>query len=147
MVILDIVFTGRTTQPALFNCVALVALKSFTKFTGKHLWQNLSIDKLANYRLAALFKKRLQQRCLHVNFLEFLWTAFSQNENYCFQGIMGKKSVSGSRTLPFVTFDRKCPFAESSVILMHFCVISRHFWVKLHKKCPFLKIPNAALKF
>ena len=38
-------------------------------------------------------------------------------------------------------------FAKSSVILTHFCVISRHFWIKLHKKCPFLKIPNAALKF
>ena len=75
-----------------------------------------------------------------MNFLKFLQTAFLQNENYCLQGIIGKKSVSGSWTLPFVTFDRKCPFAESSVILMH-------FWVKLHKKCPFLKILNAALKF
>ena len=28
-------------------------------------------------------------------------------------------------------------FAKSSVILTHFYVISRHFWVKLHKKCPY----------
>ena len=37
-----------------------------------------------------------------------------------FQGIIQNKSASGSRTLPFVTFD---------------------------KKCTFLKIPNAALKY
>ena len=77
-------FSWKSTQPALFNCVALGALKSFTKFTGKHLWQSLSFDKLANYRLAALLKKRLQCRCLHVNFMKFLQTAFLQNENYCF---------------------------------------------------------------
>ena len=29
-------------------------------------------------------------------------------------------------------------FAKSSVIWTHFCVISRHFWVRLHKKYPFL---------
>ena len=64
------------------------------------------------------------------------------------QGIIQKKSVCGSRTLPFVIFDKKsAPFAESSVILRHFCVTLRHFCIKLHKKCPFLKIPDAALKF
>ena len=41
----------------------------------------------------------------------------------------------------------KALFAKSSVILTHCRVISRHFWVKLNKKCPFLKIPDAALKF
>ena len=55
--------------------------------------------------------------------------------------------LSGSRTLSFVTFDKKFPFYQSSVILMHFCVISRHFWVKLLKKFPFLKISKTALKF
>ena len=71
-------------QPALFNCVALGALKSFEKFTGKHLWWSLSFDKLANYTLAALLKKKLQHKCFHVNFTKFLWTTFSQNENKCF---------------------------------------------------------------
>ena len=68
----------------MFNCVASGALKSFAKFTGKHLWQSLSFDKLANYRLAPLLKKRLQHRCFHMNFTKFLQTAFLQNENYCF---------------------------------------------------------------
>ena len=78
------IFSWKSTQPALFNCVALGALKSFAKFTGKHLWQSLSFDKLANYSLAALFKKRLQHRCFSVNFMKFLRTAFSQNKDYCF---------------------------------------------------------------
>ena len=47
------------------------------------------------------------------------------------QGII-QKSAPGNLMLPFVIFDIKCPFAKSSVILTHFCVISRHFWVKLH---------------
>ena len=41
--------------------------------------------------------------------------------------------------LPLVLFDRKYPFSKNSVIL-------RHFWVKLCQKCPFLQIPDAALK-
>ena len=78
------IFSWKSTQPALFNCVALGALKSFAKFLGKHLWQGLSFNKLANCRLAALLKKRLQHRCFHVNFTTFLRTAFSQNGNYHF---------------------------------------------------------------
>ena len=50
-----------------------------------------------------------------------------------FQGIIQKKSSSGNWMFPFVTFAKSALFAKSSVILMH-------FWVKLHKKCPFLKI-------
>ena len=64
-----------------------------------------------------------------------------------YQGIIQKKSASGSRTLPFAMFDKKCPFCQSCVILTYFCVISMYFWVKLHKKSPFLRIPNAGLKF
>ena len=41
-------------------------------------------DKLANYRLAALLKKRLWYRCFHVNFTKFLWSVFLQNKNCCF---------------------------------------------------------------
>ena len=33
------------------------------------------------------------------------------------------------------------------MLLFYICVISRHLWVKRHKKCPFYKIPNTALKF
>ena len=42
--------------------------------------------------------------------------------------------------LPLVRFDKKSSrFPRNSVIL-------RYFWVKLRQKCPFLKIPDAALK-
>ena len=47
---------------------------------------------------------------------------------------------------PLQHLTKSALFAKSS-ILTHFCVILRDFWVKLHKKCPFMKIPNAALKF
>ena len=66
-------FSWKSTQPALFNCVALGALKSFIKFTRKHLWQSHFFDNLANYRLAALLKKRLQQWCFHVNAAASMW--------------------------------------------------------------------------
>ena len=46
------------------------------------------------------------------------------------QGIK-KKSAFGSLTLPFVIFVKKVPFFSISSIIL------RHFWVKLHKKCPF----------
>ena len=56
--------------------------------------------------------------------------------------------MSGSQMLPIVKFDKKLSFLpKNSVILGHFCIILRHFKVKLHKKLSFLKIPDAALKF
>ena len=55
----------------------------------------------------------------------FCWSSFPESP---LQGIIQKKSTSGSQMLPFVIFDKKSAlFAKSSVIL-------RHFWVKLHKK-------------
>ena len=63
-------------------------------------------------------------------------------------GIIQNKSMSGSQMLPIVKFDKKLSFLpKNSVILGHFCIILRHFKVKLHKKLSFLKIPDAALKF
>ena len=57
------------------------------------------------------------------------------------QGVIQKKSASGSHMLPFVIFDKKVPFfSENGVILTY-------FWVTHHQKCPFLKIPDATLKF
>ena len=63
------------------------------------------------------------------------WTEAINNDR-C-QGKIQKKSASSSQMLPFVIFDKKALFAKSSVTLMHFCVISRHFWVKLHKNALF----------
>ena len=58
-----------------------------------------------------------------------------------FQGIIQKKSASGSQTLPFVIFDKKVPFFQKS----------RYFNIFLGNTLPkvpfFLKIPDAALKF
>ena len=36
----------------------------------------------------------------------------SLKDTYYGQGIIQKKSASGSRTLPFVIFDKKCPFCQ-----------------------------------
>ena len=47
-------------------------LKSFTKFTEKHLCQIFFFDKVAGLRRAALLKKRLRHRLFSVNFVIFL---------------------------------------------------------------------------
>ena len=49
-------------------------LKNFKEFTGKHLCQNLFINK--GLRSVTLLKKRLWHRCFPVNFARFLRTAF-----------------------------------------------------------------------
>ena len=51
-------------------------LRNFTKFTGKHLWQNLFFNKVPGLRPATLSKKRLWHRCFPVNFMKFLRTPF-----------------------------------------------------------------------
>ena len=43
-------------------------LRNFTKFTGKHLFQNLLFNKAAGLRHATLLKKRLWHRCFPMNF-------------------------------------------------------------------------------
>ena len=54
-------------------------LRNSTKFSRKHLCQNLFFNKVADLRPVTLFKKRLWQRCFHVNFTKFLRTSFLQN--------------------------------------------------------------------
>ena len=49
-------------------------LRSFTKFTGKHLCQSPFFNIVAG--LATPFKKRLWHRCFPVNFVKFLRTSF-----------------------------------------------------------------------
>ena len=51
-------------------------LRNFTKFTGKHLCQNLVLNKVAGLKSATLFKKRFWHRCFPVNFVKFLRTPF-----------------------------------------------------------------------
>ena len=55
-------------------------LRNFAKFTGKHLYQSLSFNKVAGFRRpATLLKERLWHRCFPVNFAKFLRTTFLQN--------------------------------------------------------------------
>ena len=53
-----------------------VVLKDLAKFTGKHLYQRFSFNKVAVLRTA---KKRLWHRCFSVNLGQFLRTPFLQN--------------------------------------------------------------------
>ena len=54
-------------------------LRNFAKFTGKHLRQSLSFNKVAGLRPATLLKKRLRHRCFPVDFPKFLRTPSLQN--------------------------------------------------------------------
>ena len=68
-------FTGKHLyQSLLFNKVA--GLKSFVKFTGKHLYHSLLFDKVADLRPATLLEKELWHRWFPVNFAKFLGTPF-----------------------------------------------------------------------
>ena len=49
-----------------------VFFRNFTKFTGKHLYQSLFFNKVADLRPTTLLKKRLWHRCFPVNFVKFL---------------------------------------------------------------------------
>ena len=51
-------------------------LKSFAKFTGKHLYQRLFFNKAAGVRTATLLKTRLWHKCFPVNFAKVLGTSF-----------------------------------------------------------------------
>ena len=49
-----------------------VVLKSFAKFTGKHLRGILVFNKVAGLRSATLLKKRLSHSCFPVKLVKFL---------------------------------------------------------------------------
>ena len=61
------------------------ALRNFTKFTGKHLYQSL------------LLKKRLWHRCFPVNFAKFLKTLFLQNTSGRLLLYLRQKEISKPR--------------------------------------------------
>ena len=52
---------------------------NFTKFTGNHLCQGLYFKKVAGFRPATLFKKRVWHRYFPANIAKFLRTPFLQN--------------------------------------------------------------------
>ena len=51
-------------------------LKNFANFTGKHLCWSLFLIQLQAWRVATLFKKRLQHSCFPVKFAKFFRTPF-----------------------------------------------------------------------
>ena len=55
------------------------ALKDFPKFTGKHLWWSLFLNKVSSFRPAFLSKKCPQQGCFLVNFAKFLRKSILQD--------------------------------------------------------------------
>ena len=54
-------------------------LKNFAKFTGKHLYQSLCFNKIADLMPATLLKKRIWHRCVFVSFANFYEPLFIQN--------------------------------------------------------------------
>ena len=53
-------------------------LRNLAKFTVKHLFQSLFLNKVADLRPVTLSKKILWNRCFPVNFAKFLRTPFLQ---------------------------------------------------------------------
>ena len=51
-------------------------LRNFAKFPGKHLCQNLFLNKVTGLRAATFLKKRLWHRCFPRNVAKFLRTHF-----------------------------------------------------------------------
>ena len=52
------------------------------------------------------------------------------------QGIIQRKSASGSRTLPLVIFDKKVPFFIKIVVLRYFCAMPKLPFFKESRCCP-----------
>ena len=109
-------------------------------------------DKISAEELRTRLKLKSMSKCVQDRRLEWFghlermeesaWSSKCRTFQVS-QGIIQKKSGSRSRTLPLVIFDKKVPFFLKIVLFF----ILRYFWVKLRQKCPFLKIPDAALKF
>ena len=67
--------TDRSSRPEVFCKKG--ALRNFTKFTRKHLYQGLFFNKVAGLRPATSLKKRPWQRCFPMNFVKFSRAPFS----------------------------------------------------------------------
>ena len=67
--------SGKKQQPLKVFCETAV-LKNFTKFTGKHLYRSLFLNKVTDPKPATLLKRTLRHRCFPVNFMKFLRIAF-----------------------------------------------------------------------
>ena len=75
--LISVIYRSRNSH---HRCsIKIGVLRNFTKFTGKHLCQSLSLNKVAVLSPATLSKKRLCHRCFPVNFVKFLRIPFLQN--------------------------------------------------------------------
>ena len=74
---LNFCYKNRSSHQSCF--VRKDILRNFAKFTGKHLWQSLFLNKVAGLRPTSLLKKSLWHRCFSANFAKFLRTPFLQN--------------------------------------------------------------------
>ena len=73
---------SRSCRPEVF-CKKDVP--NFAKFTGKHLWQSLLFNIVAQaLDLQLYYKKKLRYRCCPVNFEKFLNTPFFIQHFRCF---------------------------------------------------------------
>ena len=64
----------RSSCPNVFSEKGV--LKNFAKLTGRHLCWSLFLTNVAGFWPVTLLKKKLQHRCLPVNFANFLRTPF-----------------------------------------------------------------------
>ena len=79
------------------NSYLLVNQKEIFKFKAC----NENVNILAQFGLGSV--------SIEFNALDFREVSLKRN---IYQGIIQKKSASGSRTLLFVIFDKKCPFCQ-----------------------------------
>ena len=125
------IFLWFLTLLDIMHCcrLSLYIISRKTNETNLRKWQKPYQFQAQFWPVLALFRSQF--------FLSFATTScYALLQAIIVQGIIQKKSASGSRTLPLVIFDKKALFSKNSVILQYFC-----------QKCPFLKILDAVLKF
>ena len=90
--------TQNLIQPEAFT---RGVLRNFEKLTGKHQYQSLFFNKVADSGLQLYFKKRLWHRCFPVKFSKFLRTPFLQNtsERLFLYNVTGKRNCEPKRFL------------------------------------------------
>ena len=72
--------TFRNSHSQRFSKIGALIL--FAKITEMHLFQSISVNKVASMRSSNLLKKRLRHRCFPVNFLKLRRTQFLQPQTY-----------------------------------------------------------------
>ena len=92
------------------------------KLIGKHLYQNLFLNKVAGLRPATLLKKRFWHRCFPANFTKFLRTPFLQNISRRLLLSLGQCR----------NHCRCCNQLPSYRLLRPFVALNYNFWISSH---------------